>query len=456
VDLVLRSRKVVLPGGVGPASVHVRGGVIERVDAHDAVPPGVAVDDLGDRVLMPGLVDTHVHVNEPGRTEWEGFATATRAAAAGGVTTIVDMPLNASPPTTTRASFEAKAAATEGKLAVDVALTGGVVPGNERELRDLVDAGCVAFKCFLVHSGVDDFPHVVEDDLRRAMPLLADAGAPLLVHAELAGPIDEATRRQGNLSDAELRRYVCWLESRPEAAENEAVDLVVRLARVTGAHAHVVHLSSADALLALRTARDAGARVSAETCPHYLVLAAEQVPDGATEYKCAPPIRGGENRERLWEGLKQGVLSQVVTDHSPSPGSLKCVDSGDFTKAWGGIASLELGLAATWTEARARGLTVAHVAEWMCAAPARLVGLDGRKGTIAPGRDADFVAWDPEAPRVVDAARMQQRHKLTPYARRTLSGVVHATYLRGRRVYAAGAADVPLGAPGGRLLRRGW
>lgn len=454
-DLVLRSTRVVLPNGGPPvsATVHVKAGRIERIEAYEAPPPpGATLEDVGDLVLMPGLVDTHVHVNEPGRTEWEGFATATRAAAAGGVTTIVDMPLNASPPTTTLAAFEAKAAATERKITVDVALTGGVVPGNAGELRALVDAGCVAFKCFLVESGVDDFGHVGEDDLRRAMPMLEKAGAPLLVHAELGGPIDAAMRAQGNLTDAELVRYVSWLESRPRDAENAAVELVVRLSRATGAHAHVVHLSSADAVAAVRAARDAGARVTAETCPHYLFFAAEDVPDGATEYKCAPPIRERHNRERLWQALAEGSVSQVVTDHSPAPASLKCSDSGNFMRAWGGIASLELGLSAVWTEANARGFDVARVAEWMCAAPARLVGLAGRKGAIAPGFDADFVAWDPGGERVVDPGALHQRHKMTPYARRALAGVVHATYVRGRKVYAAGAH---VGSPAGQLLRRG-
>jgi allantoinase len=450
VDLVLRSSRVVLPGGIGPASVHVQGGVIRKVDAFDAI-GGAPLEDVGDRVIMAGLVDTHVHVNEPGRTEWEGFATATRAAAAGGVTTIVDMPLNASPPTTTLRAFEAKVAAMEGKLQVDVGLTGGVVPGNEGELRALVSAGVLAFKCFLVDSGIEDFAWSPRDVLERALPALSAADVPLLVHAELAGPIDEAMRRQGNLSDAELRKYVAWLESRPKASENEAVDLVIDLTRKTGARAHVVHLSSADAIGSLRASRDAGVRVSAETCPHYLSLAAEDVPDGATAFKCAPPIRERENRVRLWQALRDEVIAQVVTDHSPAPGALKCTDSGDFVRAWGGIASLELGLSVVWTEARARGFRVEHIAEWMCAAPARLVGLDGRKGRIAAGLDADLVVWEPDGERVVDVKHLQQRHPITPYDERRLKGVVRATYLRGRKVFGGGTV---VGEAAGRLVKR--
>jgi allantoinase len=445
----------VLPGGVAAGCVRVRDGVIAGVEAYDAKAGEAELRELGDLVLMPGLVDTHVHVNEPGRTEWEGFATATRAAAAGGVTTIVDMPLNASPPTTTLRAFEAKAAAAEGKLQVDLALTGGVVPDNASELRALLDAGVVAFKCFLVDSGVDDFGWVDRGVLERALPVLAAADVPLLVHAELAGPIDAAMRAQGNLTDGELRRYVSWLASRPKAAENEAVDLVIDVLRTTGARAHIVHLSSADALLHLRDARDAGLRISAETCPHYLTLAAEDVPDGATPYKCAPPIRERENRERLWQALRDGLVSQVVTDHSPAPASLKCVDTGDFVRAWGGIASLELGLQVVWTGARARGLGLDAIAEWMCAAPARLVGLQDRKGRIAPGLDADFVIWDPDGERRVDTRHLQQRHPLTPYAERTLAGAVHSTILRGRTVYASPAAGSAVEPRSGRLLRRG-
>ncbi len=464
-DLVVRSRHVVTPAGVAAASIHVKGGRIVAIDAFDAVPPGVRTDDAGDLWILPGLVDTHVHINDPGRSDWEGFETATRAAAAGGVTTLMDMPLNSIPPTTTIAGLEAKARAADGKCHVDVGFCGGVVPGNAAELRALVAAGALAFKCFLTESGVDEFGHVGESDLRAAMPTLADLDVPLLVHAELSGPIDTVLAKRGNLTPEETRRYIEYLASRPKAAENAAVDLMVRLARELGTKTHIVHLSSADALLSLRDARDAGVAIRAETCPHYLHFASESIPDGATSFKCAPPIREAENRERLWAALREGLVEQVVTDHSPSTPSLKCSGSGDFMKAWGGIASLQLGLAATWTEARARGFGVSDVVSWMCAAPARLVGLTGRKGAIAIGCDADLVFWDPEAELVVDGAKLEHRHKLTPYAGQSLRGQVHATYLRGERIYEhthAQTAQTPreparfplIEAPRGRRLAR--
>jgi allantoinase len=390
------------------------------------------VIDCGGSVLMPGVVDTHVHVNEPGRTEWEGFETATRAAAAGGVTTLVDMPLNSVPATTTREGLRVKMAAAEGKCRVDVGFWGGVVPGNTSELAGLLSDGVLGFKAFLVPSGVDEFEHVEESDLRTAMPELARYGAVLLAHAERPGPINAAVGIWEGGSPAEYARY---LRSRPDEAEMEAVELLVRLCRETGCRVHIVHVSSAEVLPVLRCAREEGLPVTAETCPHYLTFAAEDITDGAVAFKCAPPIRSRENRERLWEALREGLIDLVATDHSPCPPRMKNLETGDFRGAWGGISSLQISLPAVWTGARERGFTVEDVTAWMCAAPARLADLEGRKGEIAPGYDADLVIWDPEASFEVDAERLHHRHKLTPYAGRTLQGVVRRTFLRGETVY---------------------
>ncbi len=435
---VFRSTRVVLPDGVRAASVHVRNGTIDAVRDAEDVPAGVPLTDVGDLVLLPGLVDTHVHINDPGRDAWEGFETATRAAAAGGVTTLVDMPLNSIPPTTTLAGLEAKARAAEGRVAVDVGFCGGLVPGNVGQLAALFEAGAVAFKCFLAESGVPEFSHVGEEDLSLGMKRLAEIGAPLFVHAELPGPLARAVERQARAGAIDPRTYAVWLDARPPEAEDLAVDLVIHRSREMRARAHVVHLSSASALGAIRRAKDAGAAVSAETCPHYLTFASEDIPDGATEYKCAPPIRARDNRERLWDALRERLLDQVVTDHSPSTAELKCSGSGDFVAAWGGIASLQLGLAAVWTSARARGHTLSDVADWMCRAPARLVGLE-KKGRIAPGCDADLVVWDPDADFVVDARNLEHKNKVTPYDRRALSGRVLETWLRGEKIFDRGA-----------------
>src|SRR5882672_8847997 len=393
-DLVIRGRRVVLPNALVPASVHLSAGRIRAVAAFAEIPSDCEIVEAGEEsIVMPGLVDSHVHVNEPGRTEWEGFATATRAAAAGGVTTIVDMPLNCIPATTTVDAFKTKLAAARGKLMVDTAFWGGVVPGNTAELAKLWEAGVVGFKCFLVHSGVDEFPNVTESDLRAAMPELARLGALLIVHAEAPGPIDLACCQTAG--DSADRSYETFLHSRPRAAENEAVELMIRLSRDTGCRIHIVHHSSADALAALRVARAAGALLTVETCPHYLHFAAEDIPDGATEFKCCPPIRERANREQLWESLRDGTIDMVVSDHSPCPPDIKLREQGDFMKAWGGISSLQLRLPLMWTEANARGLTVNQLAEWLCAAPARQVGLAQRKGSIGVGGDADLVIWNP-------------------------------------------------------------
>jgi allantoinase len=411
---------------IGPASIHVRGEKIIAVRDFDDLVDNCEVVEAGDdTVVMPGLVDTHVHINSPGRTEWEGFRTATRAAAAGGVTTLIDMPLNSIPPTTTLAGFKAKLDTAKDDCFVDVGFWGGVVPGNTPELARMLAAGVVGFKCFLVPSGVDEFPHVTEDDLRLAMPELSRLGAMLIVHAELPGPM-KAT------DDTD---YDAFLRSRPRAAENEAIELMIRLSREFGARVHIVHLSSSDALPLLREAQAAGVKVTAETCPHYLHFAAETIPPGATEFKCCPPIREGENREKLWQGLVDGTIDLIVSDHSPCPASMKVRETGDFMAAWGGIASLQLRLPVTWTEARRRGFSLRELTNWLCANPARQVSLESRKGTLAPGCDADIVIWNPNREFVVDGAHLEHRHKLTPYNGEPLIGVVEKTFLRGKKIY---------------------
>jgi allantoinase len=426
--VVVRSTRVVLPERVAPASLDISNGTIAHIGEYDE-----RVDhDFGHLVVSPGLVDTHVHVNEPGRTEWEGFDSATRAAAAGGVTTLVDMPLNSVPATTTVEALEVKRAAGRAACHVDVAFWGGVVPGNAGELDALVDAGVRGFKCFLVPSGVDEFPHVGESDLREAMPILARRGVPLLVHAESPDVITDCGLR---IADVSRIDYATYLATRPPEAEVEAIRLMIGLAREFGARVHIVHVASAEAADEIARAKADGVAITAETCPHYLTFAAGEIPDGATEFKCAPPIREARHRDALWEALERGVLDLVATDHSPAPPSMKC--PGDFIRAWGGIASLELSLAAVWTRLRASGASAgfARMARWMADSPAGLAGLSDRKGRIAVGYDADLVIWDPDAERTIDAARLQQRHKLTPYAGRQLRGVVRATYLRGQCVW---------------------
>ena len=438
------------PEGERPAAVHVADGVIVAVTAFDAVTPRDAYD-AGDALVLPGLVDTHVHINEPGRTEWEGFATATRAAAAGGLTALIEMPLNAIPATTSVTGLLSKVEGSAGQLMVDVGFWGGVVPGNAAELEPLWDAGVFGFKCFLVPSGVAEFPSVDEGDLAVAMPILARLGAPLLVHAEAPGPIERAAELEASVG-WDPRRYACYLESRPRAAELEAIALVLRLQERFGTRVHVVHLSAADAVPLLRAARGAGRAVSVETCPHYLHFAAEDVPDGATAFKCAPPIREAANREALWRALEAGDIDLVASDHSPCPPALKLAGDGDFPRAWGGIASLELGASVVGSELRRRGLPAARLARWMSAAPAALAGLEGARGAIAPGRSADLVILRPERDLVVTPERLHQRHPVTPYAGERLGGVVETTILRGRPVWDRGEFPSP---PLGRVLLRG-
>ena len=425
-SLVIRSERVVTPEGMRAASVHVDLGKIIRVGAWDDFPQGASLSDAGTSVVMPGIVDTHVHVNEPGRTEWEGFETATRSAAAGGVTTILDMPLNSIPATTTVAALDAKRMAARDKCVVNVEFIGGVVPGNSGELEGLRDAGVRAFKCFLSPSGVDEFPAVDENDLRKAFPILARLGTPLMVHAE-----DPAFLLPGPTGGS--RVYSDYLESRPVEAERSAIELLIRLMEWCPAPVHIVHLSSAKSLDVVRSARERGLPLTVETCPHYLTFAAEDIPDGATEYKCAPPIRDRAERDGLWRALIDGEIDLVASDHSPCPPILK-EPGGDFFSAWGGIASLQLSLAAVWTGARARGIALERIAGWMSAAPARLARLDDRKGMLAAGYDADIVVWDPEQSFVVDGALLEHRHAVTPYQGLELFGLVTQTFVGGHQV----------------------
>lgn len=433
-DLVLRSRRTVLPDGERPAAVAVAGERIAVVGDYAEPIPARRTEDLRDLALLPGLVDTHVHVNEPGRTEWEGFATATRAAAAGGVTTLVDMPLNSLPPVVDTAALTAKRAAAKGRTWVDVGFWGGAVPGNETERKALHDAGVFGFKCFTAPSGVDEFPPLDREGLRRACAAVAALGTVLIVHAENPARLHDT---------AAATAFADFLATRPPEAETDAIRDVIDAAKATGARVHILHLSAAEALEPIRRARGDGVDITAETCPHYLALTAEQIPDGATAFKCCPPIRGAANRDALWDGLARGGIDFVVSDHSPSPQAMK---TGDFATSWGGIASLQLGLPVLWTEARTRGHGLADLAAWTSRGPADFARLH-RKGRIAAGADADLVAFDPEHEWTVRAADLHHRHPVTPYDGRRLTGGVTATWLRGKRIDTAAA-------PRGRQLRR--
>ncbi|MET9349301.1 allantoinase AllB [Streptomyces termitum] len=440
VNLVLRSTRVVTPEGTRPAAVAVSGGTIAGVWPYEAgVPAGARLEDVGDDVVLPGLVDSHVHVNDPGRTEWEGFWTATRAAAAGGITTIVDMPLNSLPPTTTVENLRVKQDVARSKAHVDVGFWGGALPDNVKDLRPLHDAGVHGFKCFLSPSGVEEFPELDQEQLASSLAEIAGFGGLMIVHAEDPHHLAAAPQKSSTA-------YADFLASRPRDAENTAIQNLIDQARRLDARVHVLHLSSSDALEPIAAAKAAGVKITVESCPHFLTLTAEEIPDGATEFKCCPPIREAVNQDALWQGLADGVIDCVVSDHSPSTADLK---TPDFSSAWGGISSLQLGLPAIWTEARRRGHGLEDVARWMSAGPARLAGLE-RKGGIEEGKDADFAVIDPEATFTVDPAELQHRNRITAYAGKTLHGVVKATWLRGEKINDGGT----LTDPSGLLLER--
>jgi allantoinase len=444
-DTVLRARRLVTNGREQAGCVGVTDGRIAAVAPPGSDLDGQRVVEFGDDVVvLPGLVDAHVHVNEPGRTEWEGFASATRAAAAGGVTTILDMPLNSIPPTVDAAALEVKRKSAQDQCFVDVGFWGGAVPGNLGELTALHAAGVFGFKCFLVHSGVEEFPPLRPEDLEGYLRVLRTVDGLLIVHAEDGDAIEQAPSVHSD-------DYRDFLSSRPREAEDRAVRRVIDAARATGARAHILHLSSSDALPLIAGARREGVRITAETCPHYLTFAAEEIPAGATQFKCCPPIREAANRDRLWQGLADGTIDCIVSDHSPCTPELKRLDLGDFAEAWGGISSLQIGLSDVWTEARQRGFSLVDVTRWMAERPAQLAGLQ-RKGRIEPGYDADFCVFAPDDGFVVDPAALFHRNPITPYAGRRLDGVVRSTWLRGLE---AGGAELSGDRPRGHLLTRG-
>jgi len=423
----LHSKRVLLPDGMREATIFLEAGKITGVIGGLAMAEGVDLVDVGERVVMPGIIDPHVHINEPGRTDWEGFDTATRAAAAGGLTLLVDMPLNSSPVTTTAAAFDRKREAAEGQLHCDCGFWGGVVPGNEKDIEPLIARGVLGFKAFLTHSGIDEFPNVTEADLHKAMPIIAAHGLPLLVHCELMSGVVGAA--------GDPRSYRNYLLSRPARWEDDAIALMIRLCEQYGCRTHIVHLSSAASIEPIRRAKEKGLPLTVETAHHYLYFSAEEIADGATYFKCAPPIRERENNTALWEALREGVIDFVATDHSPAPPAMKEPEGGDLTRAWGGIASLQLSLPVLWTAAEQRGFTVRDLMLWLCTSPALLAGQSERRGQIARGYNADLVVWDPAEAFVVGKEDLLHRHKGTPYLGEELYGTVAQTWLRGERIF---------------------
>jgi allantoinase len=438
----IKGNHILTPAGIQKAVVLIRNGVIE--DLLPTLPETMAatVTDIEDSLLMPGITDPHVHINEPGRTDWEGFDTATQAAIAGGITMLVDMPLNATPVTTTAAAFDQKVAAANGQLHTHCGFWGGIVPGNAHEINALADKGVLGFKAFLTHSGIDDFPNVTEADLRKAMPLIAKRGLPLLVHAELSQEWGAQSQESGVRSREPTaggnRSYQKYLASRPKQWEDDAIALMIRLCEETGCRVHIVHLSSARSVEQIAAAKERGLPVTVETAQHYLYFSAETIKDGQTAFKCAPPIRESTNNELLWHALKEGVIDFVATDHSPAPPALKQLSTGDFDTAWGGIASLQLALPALWTAARKRQVPLQDMAKWLCQGPTQLTGQQNRKGIIAKGYDADFVVWNPEQPFIVTEQMLYHKHKVTPYLNETLYGVTEQTWLAGEKVFDRG------------------
>ncbi|MBT5747861.1 MAG: allantoinase AllB [Candidatus Marinimicrobia bacterium] len=428
-DFAIASQKVLTLEGEKPAAILIKGEKILDVVSIENIPENCPTEDMGNNVIMPGLVDAHVHINEPGRTDWEGFETATKAAAAGGITTIVDMPLNCIPVTTTVDALNQKIIATKDQLWIDCGFYGGLIPDNIQDLESLADAGVLGFKAFLSPSGIDEFPNISEKHLREALHILAKKGIPVLVHAEL---------ENGATSSEENKTYKYFQESRPKSWENNAIKLLIQLCREFNVHIHIVHLSSADILPEIAQTRKDGFPLTVETCPHYLHFSSERISDGDTRFKCAPPIWNGENRENLWAGLEEGIINFITSDHSPCTPELKNLEAGNFEKAWGGISSLQFALPVIWTECKQRGYSLEQLINWMSKQPAKFIGKDQQKGQISPGFDADLVCWNPDKKYIIKKEVIHHKNKLTPYEGESLYGVVNATFLRGQKVYENG------------------
>jgi allantoinase len=428
-QIAIKSTNIITLYGMVKALILIDNGLILDILDYDTL-VGCPIYDAGDNIIMAGVIDPHVHINEPGRTGWEGFNTATKAAIAGGLTTLVDMPLNSSPVTTSVAAFNEKLAAAEGKLSTNVGFWGGIVPGNTKEIKPLIKRGVLGFKAFLTHSGIDDFPNVTEADLRKAMPIIAKYDLPLLVHCELTDDF--------KLPNPNPQSYSDYLASRPKYWEDRAISLMIRLCEEYRCRVHIVHLSSANSIDVIAKAKKKGLPITVETAQHYLYFNSEEIRNGRTQFKCAPPIRQKANNDQLWEALKDGIIDFVATDHSPAPPDLKQMETGDFTKAWGGISSLQFALPILWTAAKQRGFTPVDIARWLSEEPAKLIGLAGHKGKIAKGYDADLVIWDAEASFKLVEEMIEHKHKVTPYLAERLSGVVVQTYLGGVKIFDNG------------------
>ena len=440
-DWAISGNNICTPNGLQKAVVLISKGSITDVVLHGTIPTDERLIEVNDQIVMPGIIDPHVHINEPGRTNWEGFATATSAAAAGGITTLVDMPLNSSPVTTTAEAFDKKVAAAQNQLQVNCGFWGGLVPGNDNEIEKLIDKGVLGFKAFLTHSGIDDFPNVTEADLRKAMPLIAKYNLPLLVHCELTDDNRELPTSRDGLSISNTpspTSYQHYLSSRPKAWEDKAIALMIQLCEEYQCRVHIVHLSSANSIAPIQQAKQKGLPLTVETAQHYLYFNAEAIPDAQTAYKCAPPIREKANNEQLWQALQEGIIDFVATDHSPAPPELKEITSGNLIKAWGGIASLQLALPILYTGARKRNIPLSYIAKWLCENPARLPGLQNSKGKIAKGYDADLVLWNQDQSFTVHAEQLYHKHKITPYANEQLYGSVVQTWLAGTPIYDHG------------------